>query len=187
VGRIAKLLSFLRTSRNDAKVSEGKIDTGGGANITSEHFSAPGDDSNPLPGDYVLTVAIKRSGGESIAGYIDPKNDSTAKAGEKRIYARDGDGAMIVELWLKKDGSAVMSNDNGAIELKPSGDVVITNEGKVTVNCSEAEVNADSTVINSNTVDLGATGGKGLVTEDSVDPFTGNPHIDGSTIVKAVK
>jgi hypothetical protein len=69
-------------------------------------------------------------------GYLDPKNEQKAAAGEKRIYSRDGGGNTVVELWLKADGSALLSNGTGAIELKPDGEIdlngaTITPEGDI--------------------------------------------------------
>lgn len=125
MGRIGRLLSFAFATRNGAKVGDAKIDPGGGPNLTVEHFSSPGDDSYPLPGDYVATVATKNTGRESCIGYIDPANAQLAAAGEKRIYARDGNGATTVELWLKNTGEAVLANVNGSITLEAGGDVVI--------------------------------------------------------------
>jgi phage baseplate assembly protein gpV len=62
---------------------------------------------------------------------------STAQPGEKRIYARDGEGNEVAEIWLKGSGEIVISNGsaeatlgadgtvtvNGA-EITPAGDVV---------------------------------------------------------------
>lgn len=122
MGRISKLLSFVRGIRNGANISDVKIDPGGGANITGEHFSAPGEDAHPLLGDYVVTVEVQRSGGEVIVGYIDPTNESKAQAGDKRIYARDNNSATIVEVWLKNDGSATISNATGTLILQADGE-----------------------------------------------------------------
>jgi hypothetical protein len=122
---LGRVLSFIRSIRNGAKLSDVKVDPGGGPNVTAEHFSAPGDDAYPLPGDYVVSVAIQRSGGSAIVGYLDPKNDQRAGAGEKRIYARDSEGASIVEMWLKNTGEAVLSNSNGSITLSPNGNIDI--------------------------------------------------------------
>lgn len=122
---LGKVLSFIRGTRNGAKLSDVKLDPGGGPNVTGEHFSAPGDDAYPLPGDYIITVDIQRSGGAAVVGYLDPKNDQKATAGEKRIYARSGDGASIVELWLKNTGEATLVNNSGYMTLKPSGEVEI--------------------------------------------------------------
>lgn len=122
---LGKLLSFVRGTRGGAKLSDAKLDPGGGPIVTAEHFSAPGDDAHPLPGDYVISVDIQRSGGSAVVGYLDPKNDQKAAAGEKRIYARDGNGSSIVELWLKSTGEVTLINAGGHITLKPSGEVDI--------------------------------------------------------------
>lgn len=129
---LGKLLSFMRSIRNGAKLSDVKIDPGGGPNVTAEHFSAPGDDAHPLPGDYIVQVAIQRSGGSAVVGYIDPKNDQKAEAGEKRIYARDSSGGCIVEFWLKATGEAKMVNGNGYITLGPDGEIE-ANGARITV------------------------------------------------------
>lgn len=138
MGSIAKLLSFTRVLRNGAKLSDVKLDPGGGANLTAEHFADAGDDSHPLPGDYVATVGIPRDGGQAAVGYADTINDPKAAAGEKRIYGRDAStGAAVNEVWLKADGSVMIANSNGAIELKADGSVdingaIISVAGEVT-------------------------------------------------------
>ncbi len=139
MGRIARLLNFVRTIRNGARVSDATVDGGGGADITAEHFSAPGDDSFPLNTDYVALTSASGSGRESAVGYIDPINAPKATAGDKRIYARDADtGAMVVEVWLKTDGSITGTNANGSFALQAGGDfvvngVIIDSSGAMTV------------------------------------------------------
>lgn len=136
---ISRLLSFSRvTADNGAKLSEAKIDTGGGANVTGEHFATPGSDSHPLPNDTLLAVHVRRSGGLVVVGYIDTENEGKAGPGEWRAYARNSDGEPVVEVWLKSDGSAVVDNGAGAIELKPNGDIdlngaIIDSAGLLTV------------------------------------------------------
>lgn len=125
MGRIAKLLSFVRGEANGAKVSDVKADPGGSANVTAQHFASPGDDSHPLPGDYVAMAGAAGTGRENAVGYLDPKNEQKAQAGDKRIYARDGDGAAVVEVWLKNDGTAVVINANGSVTLRPDGGTVV--------------------------------------------------------------
>ena len=125
MGRIGKVLSFLGLTREGANVRDVKTDPGGGINATSEHFADPGDDSHPLPGDYAATVSIMRRGISVAVGYVDPKNDNKAAAGEKRIYSRDAGGAMIAEIWLKNDGSVICDNGAGSFELQASGDFVV--------------------------------------------------------------
>lgn len=128
MGRIVVIKDFARALRdNGARVSDVKFDPGGGNNITSEHFSDPGDDSYPMPGiDYAIAVDAQRKGSAAIVGYADPTNIPKALIGDKRIYARDVNGDSVAEVWLKSDGSIVISNDNGSITLKSDGDVDIT-------------------------------------------------------------
>lgn len=122
MGRIAKVLSFVRAIRGTANVSDVKIDPGGGANVTPEHFSAPGDDSFPLTTDYVVTEDVPRTGGEAAVGYVDPINTPKAREGDKRIYARDPvTGATVIDLWLKSDGSGTLENSNGVSTLAADG------------------------------------------------------------------
>lgn len=124
MGRIAKLLSFVRIERNGAKVSDVKVDRGGGDARTVEHFSAPGDDSFPLATDYLHTEKQAGTGRDSAVGYVDPINEPKALEGDKRIYARDAaTGAVMVEVWLKNDGTAIESNDNGSVTLNPNGSI----------------------------------------------------------------
>lgn len=124
MGLIAKVLSYTRIAdRFGAKVSDVKHDPGGGANETGEHFQAANQDAVPLPGDYLLTVSVQRTGGEVVVGFIDPKQEQTAEPGEYRAYARDAGGAQVVQLHLKKDGTAILSNAEATVEMKPSGEV----------------------------------------------------------------
>lgn len=129
MGRIARLLSFVRVIRNGAKVSDVKVDPGGGANITAQHFAPSGDDSHPLPIDFVIIEDVEGTGRESVVGYVDPVSEPKALPGDKRIYARDENGVTVVEIWLKNTGEALISNDNGSVTLRPDGSTVTTTPG----------------------------------------------------------
>lgn len=156
MGRIARVLAFLRVTRNNAKISDVKVDSGGGANITAEHFAPVGDDSYPLKTDYALTVDTRRSGGEAVVGYSDPLNTPKAEEGDKRIYARDpSDGSVVIEVWLKNDGTGTMSNANGSMTLSPDGTytingVTIDPSGNIT---SPSSISAPSVVANGKELD----------------------------------
>lgn len=127
MGRIATILSFVRSLANGAKVTDVKIDPGGGANITAQHFSDPGDDSHPLTTDYAFIDDVEGTGREAVVGYVDPINEPKALAGDKRIYARDADtGVVVVEVWLQNDGTGTLSNDNGSVVLLPDGGSITT-------------------------------------------------------------
>lgn len=130
MGLISKVLSYTRIAdRFGAKVSDVKHDPGGGANETGEHFQAANQDAVPLPGDYLLTVSVQRTGGEVVVGFIDPNQEQTAEPGESRTYARDSSGAEVVQLYLKKDGSAELVNDSGSVSLSPDGRILAANGG----------------------------------------------------------
>lgn len=126
MGLIGRLLAFSRGTRKGAQVAMSKIDPGGGYNVTSEHFGAPGDDGQPLPGDYVVAVRVPRTGGSVAVGYLDPTNAGQAGPGERRLYSRAADGALMAWIWLKADGSVVIENDGGgSIVMAPGGDIVL--------------------------------------------------------------
>ena len=138
MGRLARVISFLQGSVNGRQVSDVTLDPGGEAFITAEQFTNSGEDAHPLDKDIAVTVFIERIGGEVTVGYIDPNNDAVSDPGEKRIYARDLGGASVVDLHLKNDGSAVLDNGNGFIELQANGTVningmLIDSTGKLTV------------------------------------------------------
>ncbi len=121
MGRVAVVLSFERGTDPDGKPkAEVKCDPGGEANLTADHFGAAGDDSPPLPGDFVALEDSTGSGGEQATGYQDPKNAGTAEPGEVRRYARDADGVPVCEFHLKA---------NGDIDIRG-----IKTGGKVTIN-----------------------------------------------------
>lgn len=152
MGRVGKLLSFVRALRGDAKVSDVKVDRGGADNRTPQHFSDAGDDSFPLPSDYAALVDQEGTGRDSAVGYIDPKNEQKATAGDKRVYARDPTtGAQVVEVWLKSDGSATTENANGSSTLRSDGSQI----GQNSLGSYELRVNGDFVV---NGVTIAANG-----------------------------
>lgn len=119
MGRIAKIISFF------GKDKEVKIAPGGEEIITAKQFSSPGDDSPPLPFDFCITVFTQEAGGEVSVGFTDTINPSIAAVGEKRIYARNISGAVIVDLWLKSDGSIKAENQSGSFEMQTNGTFVV--------------------------------------------------------------
>lgn len=166
MGRIARLISFVRELRNGAWVSDVKSDPGGGPNTTAQHFADPGDDSHPLPDDYETRVEEVGTGRESTVGYLDPLNKPKAQPGDKRIYARDAStGAVVVELWLKNDSTAVLTNANGTVTLTPAGDILID-----TPNC-DFDVKSNGSIKGSNSAGSFElqTGGNFVVNNVTID------------------
>lgn len=175
-GVIGKLLSFSFAIRNSVKVGDAKLDPGGGPNVTAEHFAPPGDDSHPLPGDYVYAGTTPQQGRRSALGYIDPVNDAQAAPGEKRIYARDaGTGAVVCEIWLKNDGTALIANDNGSVTLSPDGSIL----GQNGAGQFELEVGGDF-VVNGATIDTA-----GNITTDAT--ITGETVAANTSLTVAAK
>lgn len=127
MGFIATVISFTRSVVSGAQAPEAKVDRGGGDSITAYHFSAPGDDSQPLPGDIAFVAEDEGQGNGQIVGYEDPKTSPVAAAGEKRIYARSGPGVVAAEIWLKVDGALVLKNTSTTIELKADGAAIMSN------------------------------------------------------------
>lgn len=125
IGAIGRLLNFNRSENNGTNFSQAVVDRGAGVSSTVEYFQPVGDDSHPLPGDYVILIPVRRQGGYSAVSYIDPKNEQVAAAGEKRIYARNAAGDAVCIVWLKNDGSVHITNENGSFVMQANGDVVI--------------------------------------------------------------
>lgn len=115
-GMIAKVLSFVGRSV--------KIDPGGGAIITGKHFAPPGDDSQPLAGDYCTAISTPQSGRAAVVGYTQSAPESKAGPGEKRIYSRDASGAVIAEIHLKNDGTIDIIGPEGSVTWEAGGRVV---------------------------------------------------------------
>lgn len=127
---IGRLLSFARRTIDGAPVADAKIDPGGENARTVQHFAPAGDDSHPLPGDTVLAVEAGGSGEAQAVGYIDPVNPGEAGPGEKRLYARDADGNVVAQVWLKNDGELVVESTEGGAQVRvaPDGTVHLADE-----------------------------------------------------------
>jgi len=128
VGWLRRVLGYERTERRGAKVADVEADAGGGDVVTAEHYQPAGDDAQPLPDDYAVTVPGAGSGREVAVAFLDPVNTGEAAPGERRIYARDSEGAPVAWVHLRADGSATVENDSGALVLTPAGDVEVSGD-----------------------------------------------------------
>ena len=145
MGRIATLLSFIRLTKNGANVTDVKVDPGGTPNITAEHFADAGDDAHPLTTDFVALNEDSGTGRESAIGYLDPLNTPKAQPGEKRIYGRDANsGAVVVEVWLQNDGTALVINENGSVRLRPDGGTVVTTPASTFDAAADGSITGDN-------------------------------------------
>lgn len=148
MGFLGRLLSFVRAERNGAKLSDVKIDLGGGEILTANYAQPSGEDSQPLPDDTAVVVRLPQSGRVLIVAMVESDAVQSANAGEKRLYARDAARGEVVQLWLKNDGTAVLSNDNGSFTLFPDGSQKGANES------GYYELKSDGTMdINTATID----------------------------------
>lgn len=179
MGLIAKI-----TEISSGEITEVSADLGGNNIVTAEHVSSPGDDSQPLPTDYVALSAAAGTGRKTAVGYWDAKNAGIAGPGEKRIYSRNSAGEIQAEAYLKNDGSVELKNSRADITLDPSG--------KITIHSSngEVEVNSDGptgkVVVNSTNVYLGdELTAIGVVTAACSCAYTGALHPVASQHVKA--
>ncbi len=129
MGLIAKLLSFARAYRNSVTVSEAKVDTGGGVAVTALHAAPPGDDSQPLYGDYAAVIELRSTGRKVAVGYFDSTDTAQAAPGEKRLYARGPDGEAICTVWLKNTGEISIFNKHATFSITPGG--AISGENKL--------------------------------------------------------
>lgn len=128
MGFLAKVVSFARASVAGAQTPECIVDRDGGDTVTAHHFTAPGDDAPPLPGDVAYLGDDAGAGAAQIVGYQDPATAGVALPGERRIYSRSAPGVVAVSLWLKADGTITASNPGGAVlELAPDGSARVGN------------------------------------------------------------
>lgn len=129
MGRIGKLLSFVRRVASGAILDEAKIDMGGGATRTVQVYSAPGDDSQPLPGDFPAVVETGSSGQMMAVGWHDTKTPRKSEKGDKRIYSRSEAGTASAEVWLKANGEVHMEVFTAqTLFIKSAGPVVVDSD-----------------------------------------------------------
>jgi hypothetical protein len=105
VAVIGELIEWLRTTDDEAEIAEGRFDLGGGDLATCVDYQPSGHDSQPMPGDFALLAPGPESGSYLVAGWVDPNNAGVTKPGEARLYARDGEGAVVGALHVTADGN----------------------------------------------------------------------------------
>lgn len=137
MSRVAEVLGFERVTKDGIEADEVLVDPGDQDSARPQHWAPPGDDSPPLNGDFAQLVDTEfGSGAEAAVGYGDD-SEKRASQGEKRIYARALNREVVAEIWLKRDGTVVVTNAGGkSLEMAPNGDVTIKGnllvEGEVT-------------------------------------------------------
>jgi len=119
-------VEFTRSVVDGKQAPEVKVDRGGGDAISAYHFAPAGDDSPPLPSDVAYLGDDQGTGNAQALGYQDPDSAPVAGEGEKRIYSRSGPGVVACEVWCKADGTLLLKNLLGSIELDLLGNVTVT-------------------------------------------------------------
>lgn len=116
-----------------------KADRSGGDINEMEHLQPHGDDAKPLPQDDGWSDRTSKNGNDVYLGAFDYEN-KIAEPGEKRIYARNADGDPVNQVYLKKDGEIISSNDNCSITQKPDGTIIGTNGSGTTTNNPDGSI-----------------------------------------------
>lgn len=116
----------------DAQV---KVDLGlNGSPDEVDHYEPAGLEINPLDDDQALCVPAGPV--SACVGYADAHSPREGARGEPVLYARDASGARVARVWLKRDGTIEIYNENGSIKMEPNG----------TVNINGVEISADGTI-----------------------------------------
>jgi len=117
MGRIGFVLTWIKR--------RAKMDYGGGDVRIADHFGSPGEDCQPLPGEFGAAVELVQTGKTAVVGYLDQENESKALPGERRVYARNDDGEIVCTMWMHNDGVVDITNNNGSFQMTANGDVNI--------------------------------------------------------------
>jgi hypothetical protein len=133
-GRLGKVLFAERATTEDGvPVVRVQVNLGDDSNdevVTVEHMSLPGEDSLPLPGDEVVMEEAEGQGDTTAVAYADSKNAGVAEPGERRQYARDDEGTLVCEVWLKKDGTVALKSIAPGSKIDLNG-VLIDQQGNI--------------------------------------------------------
>lgn len=106
-----------------------------------------------------------------------PKNTTPANP-NKHTYPHSGSDVVLVH--------NIGKSNEVEIRLKKSGDVVVNTTGKVTVNCSETEVNSDTAVVNAATTVNGVTEINGVTTINGATTINGTLVVSTSMTTPSV-
>jgi hypothetical protein len=91
----------------------------GVGDVTAEHYTPPGIDALPLPGDEAVVEEAEGAGEGTVAKYQDLRNKSKAKGGEVRLYARDANGELVAEIWAQGNGDVEIKS------IKAGGKIIL--------------------------------------------------------------
>ncbi len=130
LGNVVQVERFAADADRAAPIVEVQVAIGD-ETITAHLLLGPGCDALPLPGDEVLLSEGEGEGETYAMAFADPKNEGTAEEGENRTFARDEDGNIACEIWLKKTGGVSIKSirADGTVEING---VIIDQQGNIT-------------------------------------------------------
>ncbi len=133
MGRVGTILDIEQKSSEGVNTTNVKLDIGGGENITAPQAAPAGIDCTPLETDTAVTSSSPGNSGQNVVGYIDP--DNASKGDGVYLYARTPDGSPVADIWLKSDGSIVVTTSGASIEIASAGGITMSNTagGKVDI------------------------------------------------------
>jgi len=102
------------------------------------------------------------------------------KTGAVITFDKDGNITVVSpeKVVINTEKETVVNAEQN-VEVNTGADAKVTAKGEVEVNAGGA--------VNVNGKSVKLIGGKGVITGDSLDPYTGFPHIDASLKVRASK
>ncbi len=139
MGRVGTILDIEQKSSEGVNTTNVKLDIGGGENITAPQAAPAGIDCTPLETDTAVTSTSPGDSGQNVVGYIDP--DNASKGDGVYLYARTPDGSPVADIWLKSDGSVVVTTSGASIEVAAAGGITMSNTAGGTV-----DIQADGAV-----------------------------------------
>jgi hypothetical protein len=120
-------------------------------------------------------LKIDRTAGEELMSIIDGVHAHTVVFDKGKITIVDGVNGHII--LMDENGIRVTdAKNNNLIQMEASKVELVHKGGAAKVTLKDGKI----------TLDAGSQEG-GVLTTKTFDPFTGRPHIDGSTTVKATK
>lgn len=155
---IGVILNFIPSP--DQTVDQVEVDLGGEDTLTVDYLMPAGEDSQPLPGDWVQLVKGKGTGKYSAVAYVDLSNPRDAAQGEKRMYARMPEGAVVSNIDMINNGRVQIRNENGTIVLFDTGQIDLQNANGFIRLLQDGTVNINGVTI---APDSAITGPNGLL------------------------
>lgn len=136
MGRLAEVLEYYLDDDDGRTIGRVKCAITEQDIVTADHYSAVGEEEQPLPGDYAFLVEDDGAGSWVAIRFFDPKWVRRAGPGEIVRYSRDSSGEPKAIWHLKADGTIDLNG--GKAQVSPSGE--LTCAAEITAMASAAPV-----------------------------------------------